>query len=317
MNDEYKILQLQVDLDFEKTRLDHFLTEKEVFLNRSKALQAIQNQQVSLEGKFLKPSYKLKGGELLEIKILQSKTLLPSFDIDIPIVYEDEDVLVIDKPAGLVVHPAPGHENDTLVNALKDKKKLSPGSSPLRPGIVHRLDKDTSGLLVLAKNQKSETDLIEQFKNKKVTRVYWAISSKIPKKNTGKITSYLVRHPKLRKKFISVSEFQTGAKKAITNYRVLKVYQQNLAWVEFSLETGRTHQIRVHSSSHLFPVLGDMTYSSFRHKTARPRRMALHAQFLGFQQPTTKKKLEFTSSWPDDLKKMIENLDEVYNNEDT
>ena len=232
-------------------RLDRFLGEQKIFKNRSQALKSIKQGKVLSNGATLKPSFQLKKGDVLKIYLPENsgkKDLLP-YNFPVSCVYEDEDVLVVDKPAGLVIHPAPGHESDTLVNALFYKKRLSPGSGALRPGLVHRLDKDTSGLLILAKNKFSEDHLIQQFKIRTIQRMYWGIAFRAPKKPSGKIESYLTRHPKDRKRFVSQPSIpSTGGKKAITNYRILKQHESGLTWMEYALETGRTHQIRVHSS---------------------------------------------------------------------
>ena len=313
--------EITVPKEQENLRLDQFLAAQDIFKNRSQALKSIKQKKVLLKGKPLKPSWQLKEGDVLKIYLPENpkKETLSPYNFPIPCVYEDEDVLVVDKPAGLVTHPAPGHESDTLVNALFQKKKLSPGSDIFRPGLVHRLDKDTSGLLVLAKNKPSEENLIQQFKNRTIQRIYWGITLKAPKEHEGKIESYLTRHPKDRKRFISLSEMSTtGGKKAITNFRILKQHDSGLTWIEYSLETGRTHQIRIHSSSLHCPFVGDKIYGRSRWKNLSGKqlqnlcksldRVALHAHSLCFIHPRTEKKLSFTSPWPADLLPLLKHL---------
>lgn len=313
--------EITVSKEQKNFRLDQFLGKQDIFKNRSQALKAIKQEKVFLKGKPLKPSWQLKEGDVLKIYLPENpkKEILSPYDFPIPCIYEDKDVLVVDKPAGLVTHPAPGHESDTLVNALFQKKKLSSGSDIFRPGLVHRLDKDTSGLLVLAKNKFSEESLIQQFKTRIIKRLYWGITLKPPKKPIGKIESYLTRHPKDRKRFISLSEIPaTGGKKAITNYRILKQHDSGFTWIEYSLETGRTHQIRIHSSYLHCSLVGDKIYGRARWKNPHNNqlqnlcksldRVALHAHTLAFSHPRTKKRLFFTSPWPDDLLPLLKHL---------
>lgn len=305
----------------EPCRLDRFLGEQKIFKTRSQALKIIKQGKVFSKGTSLKPSSLLKKGDVLKVYLPENsgkKKLLP-YNFPVFCMYEDEDVLVVDKPAGLVIHPAPGHESDTLVNALFYKKQLSSGSDALRPGLVHRLDKDTSGLLILAKNKISEKHLIQQFKTRTIQRRYWGIVCKTPKELSGKIESYMSRHPKDRKRFTSHSSRpSTGGKKAITNYRTLKQHESGLTWMEYTLETGRTHQIRIHSSFLHSPLVGDKTYGRGGCKNLQDKklkilckslnRVALHAQSLCFIHPHTKKKISFVSPWPTDLLPLLKHL---------
>ena len=311
-----KIYTVKINTSNEGLRLDKFLGETDFIGSRSQALKLITDKKVLLKNKALKASHKLKLGEVLKISVPPTeKQNLSSYDIDIDIVYEDKDILVVNKAAGLVVHPAPGHSSDTLVNALFFRKKLSSGSSQLRPGVVHRLDKDTSGLLILSKNKKAEQNLIEQFKNKSVTRNYWALSLETPRPIEGTVQSYLCRHPISRKKFISIKDYKPGSKKAITHYKVLKQHNNGITLIECQLETGRTHQIRVHLNSLNCPVLGDSFYSKKKPKSKNLQKMieessriALHAYKLKFQHPRLKKNMVFQIDWPKDLKPLLKNL---------
>ena len=264
---------------------------------------------------FIKASYRVKTGECYCIAFPKKseKVQLKPYNCAVPIVYEDEHLLVVNKPVGMVVHPGPGHEQDTLVNVLIGKTNLSSGVEPLRPGIVHRLDKDVGGLMLLSKTEKAQSLLIECFKLRKMKRVYRALTIGGVKEKKGRVVSFIGRHPKDRKKFCSFDEEVTGAKKAITHYRVLESFQDKIHHIECRLETGRTHQIRVHMKSMGFPVLGDEVYFprrrqtkalnrmsfDFKEKTLSFNHMALYSAFLEFTHPVTEKSLSFSLSWPE------------------
>ena len=278
--------------------------------------------RVKIRSRPLKASYKLKAGEELELSLPESSEegeLFPLHEAPVELVYEDGEVLVANKPAGLVAHPSPGHKSDTLVNVLFQKKRLSPGTEVFRPGIVHRLDKEVSGLLVLAKTKEAEKNLIGQFKARSVRRIYWALSFGAPSPREGIRESYLIRHPVHRQRFISLREFRPGAKKAITRYRTLKTHGSGISWLECVLETGRTHQIRAHLSSFGHALVGDSLYGKRRRlksiKGKRPRelcgalgRIALHACSLGFAHPRTGREMLFFRRWPLDLRELLEAL---------
>lgn len=321
--------QITTSKEQEGFRLDQFLGEQTIFKTRSQALKSIKNKKVLLKGIPLKPSYQLKEGDVLTISLpaQTKKEALSPYDFPVPCVYEDKDILIVDKPAGLVTHPAPGHESDTLVNALFQRKTLSPGSHILRPGLVHRLDKDTSGLLILAKNISAEKQLIQQFKTRRIQRTYWGITLKSPKESKGKIESYLTRHPKDRKRFISLpTKPSSGGKKALTNYQILKQHNSGLTWMKYVLETGRTHQIRVHSSFLHCPLAGDKIYGRSGWKNLQNKqlqtlckslnRVALHAHSLFFLHPKTGKMLSFASPWPADLHPLLKPLNFLHTDRD-
>lgn len=254
-----KIIQLTVSDEIAGLRADVGLAKAGVFNTRSQVKKIFTDKKVFVNGKYIKPSQILVLGDSIEVEVpLQLEEWLAPYDIPLDILFEDEDVLVLNKPAGLVVHPAAGHRNDTLINALiSHQKTLSPGSSPFRPGLVHRIDKDTSGLLVLAKNEKTHSSLAKQFLRKTVHRIYWAVVFGRPKEDQGTITSYISRSPNDRKKFMATQE--AIGKHAITHYEVLKSTGV-VSLVQLKLETGRTHQIRVHMSSIAHPIVGDDTY---------------------------------------------------------
>ncbi len=267
----------------------------------------------------VKPSQVVKLGETFRIYIpfIPKTTLIP-YEFPLEIAYEDSDLIVVDKPAGLVVHPAYGHAQDTLVNALlHHTKDLSQGFDEQRPGLVHRLDKDTSGLIVIAKNENAQRALALQFQRKITHRIYRAVVFGEMKPALGTVTSYLKRHPEDRRKSASVEAGSPNAKFAITHYRTLQTHASGLSLVELKLETGRTHQIRVHVKEAGHPVVGDTTYGAdgrtnglksvaLRKIITSMPRFALHAFELGFYHPTARDFLRLKSKWPDDLKPLID-----------
>ena len=259
-----EIAEFSITESEEGLRLDQALTKAGFAKNRSQALKLIKLQRVIFQNQPLRASHKVKSGEVFRVVLAQKKPLSASRK-SLECLYEDEEVLVVNKPAGVVVHPSLGHESDTLVNRLIYDKKLSCGTDPFRPGVVHRLDKDVSGLLVFAKSKPAEEHLIHQFKERQVKRIYWGITFKIPLPSENKVETYLSRHPKKRKTFISSHSPLPGSKKAITFYKVLKKNSSfDLAWLECRLKTGRTHQIRIHLASLGCPLIGDRTYGSFK-----------------------------------------------------
>ncbi|MDE0119528.1 MAG: RluA family pseudouridine synthase [Bdellovibrionales bacterium] len=322
--------EIQVSPEQEGLRLDIFLSQ--YVSSRSQAEKIIKKGWVksvragSCES--VKPSHKVKAGEcyrfFLRDTALSEKDSLKPYDYDIPILYEDTDILVINKPAGIVVHPGAGHEQDTLVNALIGKVPLSSGGDPLRPGIVHRLDKGVSGLLLLSKTDRAQSFLIEQFKSRKIKRIYRALVLGSVKKHSGRVFSFIGRHPKDRKKFYSFDKEVTGAKKALTHYQVIESFQDDLHHIQCCLETGRTHQIRVHLSQEGLPILGDEVYGSRRRQSKALNRMtkelypagqensfsqiALYSAFLEFIHPIEQKLLSFSLPWPEKFHPFIKKL---------
>ncbi|MDT8316955.1 MAG: RluA family pseudouridine synthase [bacterium] len=299
-------------------RLDHFLVSALGDLSRNRIAHLIDEGCVSfVGGAEVKSSLKLKGGELLEISIPEPETIeaLPE-EIPLNILYEDSSVIVIDKAAGMVVHPAPGHSSGTLVNALLFHcKDLSGVGGMLRPGIVHRLDKDTSGVMMATKNDHAHKELAAQFKLHTVKRRYKAIVyGEMAAK--GKVDLPLGRHPVDRQKIAVVK----NGKNAVTHWRVLETFQ-GISFVELRLETGRTHQIRVHLAKSGHPVIGDQKYASVkrsveiksgdvRDKIISLKRQALHASVLGFKHPDTGEYMEFSSELPEDIKEILMSLRE-------
>jgi len=306
---------LMVDSSSQGLRIDRFLSEVSKLGTRSQVTKWINDGHVSIDGRLAKPSQKLKEGQSVKVQTPSVEVSdLHAYDFPLNIVYEDEDVIVVDKPAGLVVHPAAGHKSDTLVNALLfHTKSLSSGGQPSRPGIVHRIDKDTSGLIVVAKNNRTHEKLALQFKDKTVHRVYRALCWGRFEESRIKIDAPVGRHPTDRKKFSTRA--RTG-KRAVTHLDVEREHECGLALVKLKLETGRTHQIRVHLQSIGHPIVGDRLYG-WNAKEPRLKvpqvktaiqglnRFFLHAQELGFEHPTSKKFMSFSAPIPLELTEIL------------
>jgi 23S rRNA pseudouridine1911/1915/1917 synthase len=310
---EYKIQEQ----DLHK-RLDLFLIEKGVPYSRSQIKKWIDGGQVTVNGEATKGGYRLKKGDFLELTPEDPVPLsLTPEDIPLTILHEDQDLLVLDKPAGLVVHPAPGNYSGTLVHALIFHcTDLSGIGGVLRPGIVHRLDKDTSGLMVIAKNDASHQQLVRQFQSGKVIKEYQALVWGLPQKNKDRIEKPIGRHPVQRKK-MSIDPIH--GKPAVTEWQVVERFPQGITWLKLGLKTGRTHQIRVHLASQGWPVVGDPLYgrnkNSFLKKDGlsaggfRPiPRQLLHSCRLSFLHPARGDRLEFTSDLPEDMVELIVQL---------
>ena len=309
--------EVTVESSYHKLRLDQFISAV-ADISRSQAKELIEEGLVSVDGTTVKkPSFKVKEGQKISFEIPEPEPLeLEPENIPLDVVYEDRDVIVINKPAGLVVHPAPGHTSGTLVNAiLHHCKDLQGIGGTLRPGIVHRLDKDTAGLIVVAKNDLAQQSLVEQFKNRTVGRFYRALILGIPKKDHDRIVVPIGRDKFDRKKF---SPRTTSPKEAITNYWVIKKFpEHNVSEIRCKLETGRTHQIRVHMSYLGHPLLGDRTYgykpSRIEDETLKKLidEMGMHAlcaYYLAFDHPRTGKRLEFEVELPEGYRKVLEYL---------
>ncbi len=304
-------------------RLDKFLGQIDFIGSRSRAEYLIDHKFVFINGSQERSSYKVKSGQEVEIHIPEeSKEELAAFDYKLDILFEDQDIIVVNKPAGLVVHPAAGHQTDTLVNALvahTDDLAMKFGED--RPGIIHRLDKDTSGVLVVAKNDAAQEKIALQFRERTAHRIYYAICLGIPPKLDGIIQSFLSRHPVDRKRMASVRgrDGQINRDKnnppeigkwAVTHYKVLERSSVGISYLQLKLETGRTHQIRVHLSEMGWPLLADPTYTANNRLKSihgqknqeilsKAKRCALHAAELGFIHPRTGKDLFFKVDWPD------------------
>jgi len=294
---------LQGEKEDEGKRIDVFLAA-ELDYTRSYIKKLIVDELVFVNGKTVKPSYKVKENDEVVVNIPEAEKIdvLPE-NIPLDILYEDDDIIVINKPQGMVVHPAPGNYSGTLVNALLYHcKNLSGINGILRPGIVHRLDKDTSGVMVVAKNDKAHISLSNQIKERSVFKKYVAIVEGVIKDEEGKIEAPIGRHPVDRKKMAVIED----GRYALTLYKVLERFKENTL-VEAVIKTGRTHQIRVHMAYIGHPVVGDPVYG-FKKQKFKLEGQALHSRVLGFMHPTKGVYMEFEAPLPEYFKKLIEIL---------
>lgn len=294
------------DVDAGK-RLDSFLAEKNTAnYTRSFIGKMIEENLVLYNGKPSKASTKMKTGDRIELFEKEPEPLaVKGEEIPLEIVYEDDDLMVINKPRGMVVHPAPGHTSGTLVNAVLSHagESLSSINGVLRPGIVHRIDKDTSGLILVCKNDFSHKALAKQLEEHSITRRYHAICSGRLKEEQGTVSAPIGRDEKNRKQ--QAINYKHG-KEAITHYRLLENLQ-NASLLECRLETGRTHQIRVHMKSIGHPLLGDPLYGPKKNLYAI-KGQALHAMVLGFVHPRSEEYMEFSADYPEDFQKLLNKL---------
>lgn len=298
-------------------RLDLFLANREPTLSRSALQRLIQDGRITVNGLPAKPSQKIKPGDRIVLEIPRPEPLeMKPEPIPLDVLYEDEAILVLNKPAGLVVHPAPGHWSGTLINALlhhfdSPQGSLSTIGGKERPGLVHRLDKETSGIMVIAKTDEAHRSLAAQFKQHSITRVYEALAWGVIKKPEGVIELAIGRDLKERKKF---SARTARPKASATVYRVLKRFGKLATFVELFPQTGRTHQIRVHLAALGHPVLGDPIYGGGKVRelggVAIPRVM-LHARTLGFLHPTTGRHMGHSSQLPLDMSAIIDALEHI------
>lgn len=301
-----KELLIDVTQDFEGERIDKYLSRLVTDSSRSAIQKLIESGSVKVNGSQVSKNYKVSADD--EIVMLQGelKTLdAEPENIPLDIVYEDSDLLVVNKPRGMVVHPAPGNYSGTLVNALlyHCKDSLSGINGVLRPGIVHRIDKDTSGLLIVAKNDKAHIGLAEQIKEHSFTREYNAVVCGHLKEYEGTVCAPIGRNPKDRKK-MCVTE--NNSKNAVTHYKVINEYE-GYSHISLRLETGRTHQIRVHMAYIGHPVAGDFVYGNDK-KSAYLNGQCLHAIKIGFVHPITNEYLEFNSELPDYFREFLNRL---------
>lgn len=295
---------LKITSDLVGVRIDKALALKLNNLTRNHILKLIDSDKIKVNGESCKPSYKLVLDDEITVEDEEPKELeLKKEDLDLDIVYQDSDVLVINKPKGMVVHPGAGVSEHTLVNGLLyEVDDLATINGVVRPGIVHRIDKDTSGLLMIAKNDKASLSLTEQLKNHECKRIYHALVHGEINEERGRINAPIARSKDDRKKMA----VDKDGKVAITNFRVLKRFK-NYTYIECKLETGRTHQIRVHLSYIGYPLVGDQVYG--RRKTEDGGQF-LHAKTIGFIHPTTNEWMEFDSELPEYFINFMGNLDE-------
>lgn len=287
-------------------RLDYFVALNCKELSRSYAKKLIKDGFVLVNGKIVKSSYKVQKGDSIKLEIPEPKKIeAVAEDLPIDIVYEDDDLVIVNKPQDMVVHPAFGNLSGTLVNSLLfNISNLSSINGVVRPGIVHRLDKDTSGLIMVAKNDISHRKLSDSLKNREVKRVYRALVHGIVKSDTGTIDAPIGRHPVNRKKMAVTDK---NSKAARTHYTVIARYK-DYTLLELRLESGRTHQIRVHMSYIHHPVVGDPVYSKFKNKFGLDRQM-LHAYKIGLNHPKSEEYLEFVEEVPEYFKEVLIKLE--------
>lgn len=298
VSEQEQNIDLIVDDEYDMERIDKYLASVLDDMSRSYIQKLIGEKRVSVNGRAVKANYKVTSGESVALCLPEPKdTLILPEDIDIDIIYEDEDIIVINKHKGLVVHPAPGHETGTLVNALlyHCRNNLSGINGVLRPGIVHRIDRDTTGVIIACKNDTSHRFIAEQLKEHSITRKYQAIVYNTLKTDSGRVEKPIGRHPRHRKKM--AVDVKNG-KYAATNYRLIENLGDKYAYIECELETGRTHQIRVHMASINHPILGDNVYGPAK-DPFNLEGQALHAGVLGLIHPKTKEYIEFTAPLPE------------------
>lgn len=286
-------------------RIDAFLANKNPEQSRVAIQRLIENEKVLVNGKKIKPSYKIQENDEIAMEEIEPvEVALKAQEIPLDIIYEDKDIIVVNKPKGMVVHPGNGNPDGTLVNAIMAicKNSLSGIGGEIRPGIVHRLDKDTSGIIIVAKNDKAHINLSEQIKDHKVKKTYIALVKGIVKENTATINMPIGRSEKDR---IKMAVTKKG-KEAITHFKVLKRYDK-YTLLQVNIETGRTHQIRVHLSQIGYPIVGDEVYSKGKNEW-NIKGQCLHAKSLEFVHPTTGEKMYLEAPLPEYFEKILEEL---------
>ena len=291
-------LQLTINAGFAGVRLDQFLALTLPLFSRTVLAHSIRNGNIRVDAIARKSSYRLKEGEVVsgEIEEASAPDVRPQA-IDFTILHEDEFLLVLSKPPGLVVHPGSGNSQGTLVNGLVHYcRSIAEVGDRLRPGIVHRLDKDTSGIMLVAKQDFVHRKLVDDFKNRRLTKEYLAIVHGIPKEKSGRLVAAIGRHPVHRQK-MAVNEH--GGRYAVSNWQVLQEFPSAFSLLKILIETGRTHQIRVHAAYLGYPVAGDKVYGSQRDNSLFPRQL-LHASRLAFYHPVSGQMMDYTAPlWPD------------------
>lgn len=286
-------------------RLDVYITDEMPELSRTTVKRLIDEEKILVNEKKQKSSYKPESGDVITIYMPEAHEIdLKAQDIPVPVIYEDNDIIVVNKPKGMVVHPANGNPDGTLVNAILAmcKDSLSGIGGEIRPGIVHRLDKDTSGLLIVAKNDEAHIKMSKQIQDRKVTKKYIALVRGVISENEATINLPIARSTKDRKKMA----VDKNGKDAVTHFKVLKRYD-NYTLLELKIDTGRTHQIRVHMSYIGHPVVGDSVYSNGKNEFGAEGQM-LHARYLEFKHPITEEKLKLEAPIPEYFEEVLEQL---------
>ena len=292
----------------EPKRIDAYISGNTEY-SRTAVQRLIEEEKITVNGKKEKASYKVQNGDKIEIEEEPAKEIeLKAQDIPVEILYEDDDIIVVNKPKGMVVHPANGNPDGTLVNAIMSicKDSLSGIGGEIRPGIVHRLDKNTSGAIIIAKNDKAHINLSEQLKNHEIKKTYIALVRGVVKENNATINMPIGRSKKDRKKM----DVDKNGKEAITHFKVLKRYK-DCTLLEINIETGRTHQIRVHLSHIGYPIIGDEVYSNGKNKW-NIEGQCLHAKSLDFKHPITGKNMHIEAPIPEYFENIIKELDIIY-----
>ena len=298
--------EIQLIQKDENIRVDKLLSERFPDLSRANIQRLIEQGKITLNGGKLRPAYKGKIGDIIQIEDEEPKEIeLKPENIPLDVLYEDNDIIVINKAKGMVVHPGNGNPDGTLVNAIlaKCKDSLSGIGGEIRPGIVHRLDKDTSGVIIVAKNDKAHMELSRQIQAREVKKIYWALVRGIIKENEATINMPIGRSTKDRKKMA----VRKDGKEAITHFKVLKRWGA-YTLLEIHIETGRTHQIRVHLSQIGYPVVGDAVYSNGKNPFGVEGQM-LHAKSIEFMHPTKKEKLKIEAPLPEYFVEVLNKLD--------
>ena len=307
-----EILNYQVSDGQSGIRIDRYLSEMNEELSRSYIQKLLKEQKITVNGSTVKANYKVQEGDEISVAVpdIKEPDILPE-DIPLDILYEDDDVLIVNKPKGMVVHPSAGHTSGTLVNAIMFhcKDNLSGINGVLRPGIVHRIDKDTTGALLVCKNDNAHRNLAEQLKEHSIRRRYRAIVAGVLKEDEGTIEGPIGRHPIDRKKM--AVNYKNG-KDAVTHYKVLERFG-DYTYIQCELETGRTHQIRVHMASIGHPLVGDEVYGPKKCPFKGLQGQTLHARTLGIIHPTTGKYLEVNAPLPEYFIELLDRLRNIYN----
>ncbi len=302
-------LQYEVTAEEDGLRLDQYIAGRCMDLSRSYIQKLIKESRVTINKNIqTKTKTAVQESDIVNVFLPDPKELeIKPQDIPLDILYEDNDVLVVNKPKGMVVHPAPGHYEDTLVNAVlyHCRDNLSGINGVLRPGIVHRIDKDTTGALIVCKNDKAHQKIADQLRVHTITRSYRAIVYNNFSEDEGMINAPIGRHPTNRKKRMVTEK---NSKEAITHYKVLDHLNHKFNYIECRLETGRTHQIRVHMSYIGHPLLGDEVYGPVNSKFKNLQGQTLHAATIGFIHPTTEEYMEFSAPLPDYFEKLLKTL---------
>ena len=300
-------MKIKINEDAAGKRIDGYIASVNKDLSRSTVQRLIEEESITVNNRKTKDSYKLKLNDEIEITVPEAKEIdIKAEDIPLEILYEDNDIIVVNKPKGMVVHPANGNPDGTLVNAIMSicKESLSGIGGEIRPGIVHRLDKDTSGTIIVAKNDKAHIALSEALKNHEIKKTYIALVRGNIKENEATINMPIARSTKDRKKMT----VDKKGKEAITHFKVLNRFNNKYTLLEINIETGRTHQIRVHLSHIGYPIIGDEVYSNGKNEWG-VKGQCLHAKSLDFKHPITGKQMHIESELPEYFKKILEELE--------